>query len=360
MLQKKMSLSDIIFRNNGFSTGFDYLRIVLAIAVVAWHGIKVVSGVDSAEWHGSLRSLAGLMLPMFFSLSGFLVAGSLERVSGLCEFLLLRAIRIVPALAVEVLLSALILGACLTTLPLAGYITSDVFHRYFFNIVGHIQYQLPGVFEANPFPGIINLSLWTVPFELECYLVLSAMMLLGWAKRPWLVVAACLAAILLLTMQAYPLRDEMQYLRPKGKALILAFVIGVLVYQYRAKILYGHVFAAISALLALALLSQAWLQYLALPFVAYVTVYLGLQTPKKYTFVMRGDYSYGLYLFAFPLQQLHVFLFGINATWAGNVTFALCFGMLYAAFSWHCVEQPILTRRKIIAAFFGKTKAVSA
>lgn len=337
--------------HHGASTGFDYLRIVLAVAVICWHSIIVVDGRDVEAWAGGGRTFAAIILPMFFCLSGFLVAGSLQRTPLLKDFLLLRAIRIMPALAVEVLLSALILGVLVTSLPLSEYLSSDVFRIYFLNIFGHIQYHLPGVFETNPFAHIVNLSLWTVPFELECYIALSVLILLKWERRVWLFVMLSALAILWLTFDAYAIREAMQSLRPKGKGLILAFLLGVLCYHLRYRIVYSPALFWGSLTLSLVLLSQAWLQYLALPLVAYVTVYLGLQNPPRKTFVLRGDYSYGLYLFAFPLQQLQVQLMG-GGSYLANISFAVGFGMLYAAFSWHVVEKPILRRKKEIIAGF--------
>ena len=74
----------------------------------------------------------------FFALSGFLVTGSLGR-TRLHQFVTLRVIRLIPALAVEITLSAVIIGLIFTTLPASEYLTSKGFYAYFLNIVGDIQ-----------------------------------------------------------------------------------------------------------------------------------------------------------------------------------------------------------------------------
>jgi peptidoglycan/LPS O-acetylase OafA/YrhL len=89
------------------------------------------------------------MVPAFFALSGFLVTGSALRLRATAPFLTFRVLRILPALLVEVTLSALILGALFTTLPLKSYFSDPQFFRYFGNIVGLITFHLPGVFESN-------------------------------------------------------------------------------------------------------------------------------------------------------------------------------------------------------------------
>ena len=154
------SLDDRLKATRGRPSGFDYMRVVLALGVICWHSRLTSYGEGPDARHIwlvdiALFPLAIFILPMFFSLSGFLVAGSLERSRTLLTFLGLRVFRIVPALAVEVLLSALILGPLLTTMPLQSYFSDREFQSYFLNIFGDIHYSLPGVFQSNPF-ALVN------------------------------------------------------------------------------------------------------------------------------------------------------------------------------------------------------------
>src|ERR1700761_3676596 len=113
------TIQDRISETGGRSTGFDYMRLVLALAILGWHSIVTCYGSVAQDAVGAspARPLIALLLPAFFALSGFLVAGSLERSRTIPMFLGLRALRILPALAVESLISALIIGPLLTTLP---------------------------------------------------------------------------------------------------------------------------------------------------------------------------------------------------------------------------------------------------
>ncbi len=74
---------------------------------------------------------------------------------------------------------------------------------------------------------------------------------------------------------------------------------------------------------------------------AYATVWAGLQRMP----VLPGDYSYGLYLVGYPLQQLYVSLFPGGPWWN---TFFVCLplGLGLAAVLWHTVERPVLTNKK--------------
>lgn len=345
----RIKLSQRIEEVGGASTGFDYMRIGLAISILCWHTLYTLYGADfERPFWNSWRMLAGGLLPMFFALSGFLVSGSLIRSRSIGKFISLRAIRLYPALAVEILLSALILGPLLTTLPLSQYYSNREFWAYFHNILGYITYPLPGLFTENPAPSLTNLSLWTIPFELECYICLTVIALLGLQTRRLLLLAGFIFLVVVKTYTVAHLGDAGQFGPPSGRVLVASFLGGVLAYCYRDKIPFSGGLFAVALVLDLLLTRYAITAYLAVIPTVYVTVYLGLLNPPKYTFLMRGDYSYGLYLFAFPIQQTYALLFPQHRVWWLSIAFTLCLGLAYAAFSWHVIEKPILRRKNEI------------
>ena len=180
------TIATVMDEKPGNASGFDCLRIALAISVMVWHSPANSYGPDGEYLvRGGLIGwpLTLCILPSFFALSGFLVAGSLAR-NTLPGFLTLRALRIVPALAVEVTLSALMIGPLVTTLPLWHYFSDREFIHYFLNIGGDIHYFLPGVFNDLPLPQYVNLQLWTVPWELTCYIAIVVAATLGIIRRP--------------------------------------------------------------------------------------------------------------------------------------------------------------------------------
>ncbi|BAN23757.1 acyltransferase family protein [Caballeronia insecticola] len=349
-----ITLADRIEQVGSASSGFDYLRIGLAIGVVCWHSIVTTQGFGYEQplWD-SWRMLIGGLLPMFFALSGFLVSGSLVRTKSIGRFLSLRAIRLYPALAVEVLLSALILGPLLTKLPLSEYFSRHEFWAYFHNIIGYITFPLPGLFDDNPFPSITNVSLWTIPFELECYICLTVFALIGLKRRFLLLLAVCVMMVCATYMLAHR-PNAIQFDTPPGRLLVGCFLGGVLAYLYRDRIPFSGGLFALALALHFLLTRHAWTAYLSIFPTAYVTAWLGLLNPPKRTFLLRGDYSYGLYLFAFPIQQAYAQLFPQHRViWLATLC-ALAAGLAYAAFSWHCVEKPILKRKNEIIATAGR------
>src|ERR1700733_2446090 len=231
------TLAHKIIAADGRPSGFDYLRIGLALSVVFIHVPQVVYGWDVAYsfWIPWLRPASAIVVPMFFALSGFLVAGSMLRSKTLVTFFGLRILRIAPALSVEVMLSALILGPIFTNLPLQEYFTSPLFFRYFYNLIGHVQYVLPGTFANNPFPDRVNNQLWTIPPELKCYILMGLMSLcLVFRSRIYLLIVT--VAFNVLVFVFYHDTDEAGRINVPPVAIIGAFLAGVTLFMFRDRI----------------------------------------------------------------------------------------------------------------------------
>jgi peptidoglycan/LPS O-acetylase OafA/YrhL len=345
------TISERYGRIGGFTSGFDYLRIALAVCVVFNHAIFVTDQYAwVALWGTWWRAAYGQIMPAFFALSGFLVAASLERRPTVSHFMTMRAIRLIPALSVELALSMLIIGVLFTDLPLRTYFSSGMFWSYFGNLVGIIQFNLPGVFHHNP-SAQVNGSLWTLPFELECYIALALLYLSGFIQHRRRLVCGLLAIFALVgAWIALRYQPSWEAGPLPGRYFVLAFLVGVAFQIWRDKIrLNGWVCLAAVALSSL-LVMRVDTGLLAIVPITYATIYLGMLHPKRIPIVLSGDYSYGLYLFAFPIQQAEVALFPAYAWWGYNAAFALVLGSAYAAFSWWCIEKPILARKKVIAA----------
>ena len=136
-----------------------------------------------------------------------------------------RGLRIVPALAVEITLSALLLGPLLTTESMAQYFSDPKFFKYFLNVLGLIHYQLPGVFLQNPYPDVVNGSLWSVPYELECYAGLTILSIIALAKNKKAPLAVIiLGAFVLLTVsqlrETHDLAVELRASRPRSHLML--------------------------------------------------------------------------------------------------------------------------------------------
>ena len=330
----------------GRPTGFDYLRLALAVLIVCWHSIVTSYGLaaqtvaSSAPW----RPLIAVLLPAFFTLSGFLVAGSLERSKTIGMFLGLRALRIYPALAVESLIAALILGPLLTTKSLGAYVSDHDFHIYFLNILGDPQFVLPGVFKTNPI-DLVNIQLWTIPYELRCYVMLTGLAVLGAVRRPAILLAATLAYMawgLTDTLLHYPFYAT-YVAGPAPAWLLLAnFLCGVLLHAYRERIPWKWSWGLASLAAALVLYDIPAGHYAAVPLLSYATVFFGLTNPPKTGLLKGADYSYGIFLYGSVIQQTFVALAPWGRHWWINIAVSVPASALVAALSWHLVEKRAL------------------
>lgn len=323
---------------------------------------------------------------IFFAVSGFLVARSWAYDARPLSFAMKRALRLMPALVVSLLLTALVLGPLTTTLPLSTYLQEPGTKAYVLsNATFQLNVFLPGVFAHTPFPSVVNASLWTLPLEVKAYCLVLVLGLLGLFGRRRLLmpIAAIFLALLAVgaTRRSIPLGDNLVAMMDEiqaAPATVAQTRVGF--YQEPARLLV--VFAIGASLFALArwvplrwgvagALAVAWgvavavggagvvpmATALALPYVvlllAYRTAHL-VRLPRR-----LGDYSYGLYIFAFPLQQAILQWFGPTSGW---VTLALTLPLLVAlaVASWHFVEAPALTLKQRIWQPLERAAAATA
>ena len=228
----------VLAATRGLGPGFDSCRLALATLIVVVHALQLTNtqAAIAARWFEARE----ILVPAFFALSGFLVWGSFLRIRDLTQFMAFRVLRILPALFVEVALSALALGPLTTRPPLRDYVADPQFPAYFSNVLGVIRYQLPGVFSANP-QQIVNGSLFTVPSEMACYLTLAALIYMNIAQKKYLMLGAfVLIEVAMALFYGVSGRDlhAIDY-----KQFILDFYAGALLYAFRDRVLRGFFLA---------------------------------------------------------------------------------------------------------------------
>jgi len=356
-----MTLAEKLDITAGRPAGFDYMRLILALAVVSFHTVDLTYGpkLGHQVWDNPFYgSFAMWIVPAFFALSGFLVAGSLERCKTIAGFLYLRIIRIFPALIVEITLSALVLGPVMTALPLGKYFHDPLFYHYFLNCIGDIHYFLPGLFAHNPIPMMVNRQLWTVPFELQCYVILGALGVLGIAHHRGLFAAVVFALFGAVAFHLM-LHHALQRTPLPGHALVTCFLFGVLAYNFRHIIPHSLFIAILAFLAAVWLLWHPNGQFLAPLPVAYVVVFLGLTNPGRTAILESGDYSYGIYLYSVPIQQAVIATGWFPRNGWVDLAVSLPIVVLLAVCSWHFFEKRCLELRRFrpsIDNLFGLTR----
>ena len=259
---------------------------------------------------------------MFFALSGFLVCGSLVRCRTLGTFLALRVLRLFPALVVETVLSALVIGPVFTSLPLNSYFEDPSFLGYFTSLVGVVKYKLPGVFTTNPFPVYVNGQLWTLPYELYCYILLAVAVLLGLVRRDARFAAVVIVLVLFAFVRGLFKIAPTGAVGVWGPVLVLCFLVGVAADLFRDKIVWSGRLAAASLVARFVLVIALGQTLVALP-ATHPTIYLGLLDPPRVSLVAKGDDSHGSVLYGFPIQQAT--LAALEPGWHWSVNLAIAF-----------------------------------
>src|SRR4051794_29915781 len=180
-------------RHRRGANNFDLLRLFAAGCVLFTHSFALTDTGEPA-WSRTTLDGGSLGVLIFFAISGFLVARSWSYDPRLLSFCAKRALRLLPALVVCLLLTALVLGPLVTTLSTSSYLENPATKRFVLdNATLQTRYTLPGVFGdvPNPHPTIVNGSLWTLPLEVKSYFLIAALGCLGALvarRRSWLLV----------------------------------------------------------------------------------------------------------------------------------------------------------------------------
>lgn len=356
-LRSEATLMDrVISGDNNIST----IRLALALMVLWSHSFAFYYGTEAGEpisvLTRGLYNAGNVGVACFLIMSGALVLRSWEK-SAPIDFLIKRLLRLYPAYFVAVFFGAFIVAPIYAGLPLSQVITDHFLKWLLKNIAFNGYAPVDGVFVHSPVK-VINGSLWSIFFEVICYIAMTAAVVLF---RKGLVPILCSVLVLLTACKMYA--DGMGWNPGFGIIGKLFgwpylwfsvgswFVTGMLFYKLRAHIPRSP---AILMLIGVTIASAIWLpqqpivakvivDVLYVPCLAYCLFYL-CSSPKRAEeeLARRYDLSYGLYLYAFPLQQMilsgfdyHVPFFIYVAT-AAIVTTAMAF------MSWNFIERPAI------------------
>lgn len=341
------------YRNN-----LTLVRLVLASAVIWTHSVWRVSGRQGTDEFAAVLGapISQFAVDGFFFLSGMLVYASLLRRGSALAFATARLARLWPALAVSVLATVAV-GAFVTTAPGLAYFGGATARFVLGNLSlssGH--YLLTGIL-CGGVPCNVNGSLWTIPWEVRCYLLLLLLFVTG-LSSPAAMKRLVLPATLTFALAMDVPQVQAAIAAAAGKGVLWnltmidrlwsMFALGIAAYLFRDRIRLS--WAACAGLLALVVLS-AWLlpvPHLSGIFVGYAVLCAGFLSARGGAISGRWpDYSYGMYIYAFPVMMAIAALLPVRHHGQLAVLNALV-TLPLAALSWHGVEKPVLdlTRRR--------------
>lgn len=326
---------------------FLLVRLLAALAVLVSHGVALHSGhAETEPWRQAFGITPGsVAVDVFFVVSGLLITQSLDRRRDAIAFWAARLLRIWPGLLVALVLTTLV-GSALTKLPATRYwLAADTWRYLLWNstVVWRTAYELPGLFTDNPFPRAVNGSLWSLRFEVRAYLGLFVAWwcLQAWG-RPGAARALALAAALVL-MGLHLQAVAQGPVEASPWRLYALFAVGAALHHWRAVCPFTPAIVTAHALaLLLALFHRPWFAFtysLVLP--GLVLGVALLPQGRILKFNRLGDLSFGVYLYAFPVQQC-VMQWCPTCSLSASMAETAALTLTLAALSWHWVEKPMV------------------
>ena len=342
----------LIYLCIGKNNNFNLIRIIAALAVLVTHSFALSIGTGDVEpLKKSLDITIGMIaIDVFFITSGFLVTSSLMNRQNIIEFSCARALRIFPALWIMLVITVLFIGPYFSANSLPSYLF-DYKTRYYFvkcsTLFTGVSYELPGVFNTNPYNNAVNGSLWTLPWEVRMYTILAVTWIgaacLGRfrdiAFRILIIAYFIISAICVIAIDFGSLSTayDTQF------RLFFMFFTGSAIYILRRIIhLSTSSFCFVIIIVAISTIQKVFfhtIYHLSIAYIVFYLAYVPAGFIRKYNLI--GDYSYGIYIYAFPVQQsLAALIPGISVLYMFMSSAAVT--ILLAGISWHAVEKRTL------------------
>ncbi|GHA81733.1 acyltransferase [Algimonas arctica] len=346
---------------DGHDNFFTPLRLIFALLVMVGHAFAVQAGNGDSEPHVFLHyTFSYLAVNMFFIASGLLVTKSILYRGDVPAFLAARSLRIMPALVVHMLFVALVVGTFMTTLPLLDYLThKDVWMQPFKVLTFYdTDMILPGVFTANG-EQYGSAPLWTLRYEVLCYIATFLAFSLGFLRRKWMVLAQfVIPSLVWIAGQNFGLFESLPATTESATRFGIAYGLGAMIYAYRDVIRVHWI--AIPALAALSwiLRDTPMVEVTANLMLACFVIWVAYVKAPKFAWMQRvTDLSYGIYIYHWVVMQVIIGLLP-NATVLSLFMFSLPVVVGLAWLSWTFVEKPMLAYKKPFGAWlrFGRSQ----
>lgn len=360
--------SEKLLISSARGNNFDAIRFLLASSVILCHSYVICLGYErflETEPFMVLSqkqiSLGSFAVDIFFIISGFLVAKSFENSSGSFEYLKKRVLRIFPGFIIAMVGSFLVVGfigsgKSFNFSGFFSYIDSLQLKRELIHILTLQKPFQREFFNGLPEPGL-NDSVWTIHYEFISYLLLPVLAIAGLFRKKTTILVVFILCYLLLFLQTwgiiFPYNDQARtliidnpYYYPR---FFTYFLSGTCFYIYRDVIKRNHILALVS-FVAVAL-SFTWIRCVdqVLPVAGTYFLFYAAYHPtvKLNNFAKYGDFSYGIYLYGWPVQM--VVMYYLKDSINPYVLFLVAFPLatLLAFLSWHLIEQPFLRLKRV-------------
>lgn len=321
----------------GRDNGLNLIRLCLAFLVIVSHAYPIGGfGPDPALGDLGLGSLA---VGGFFAISGYLITKSRFQ-TGFRKFAIRRALRIFPGYWVCLIFTAFV-AAGLAGIVRGGWSLLDAFSFFAINVPmikaggNDIGTTLAGL----PYQEAWNGSLWTLRYEVLCYIVTGVALTFAFVRRHRVVLAVAFGVVTACSLFVHS--RGVDGVVADIALLIPFFLAGATIYVYSDKIQSNSWLALLAAGLFIATISTGSGRSLSALPLAYILLWLGIVLPKSVGRVAaKDDISYGTYLYAFPVQQLLVTVGAHHLGVLAYIVLSIAITAPLAVLSWVYIERP--------------------
>lgn len=328
---------------------FNSIRLLFALLVIFSHSFPLGTGSYAYEplyrITGGQTEFGKLAVWGFFVISGFLITQSWLRSPSAIKFLRRRVGRIYPGFIVISLLSAIFVVPYASD---AHTYTQIPWHRFISHTLRLNQWEMPPVFTKNAHPNIMNGSLWSIPFEFWCYLGILFLGMCRLLERRYLVLSLLVIVIgcrLAIDITAWKGSTEILaevFGDPDTWATVLPFFLAGTIFHLFG----GHTLlrAPVAIIAAVVLVISYFIPHGYIVTMPTCGSYLLMQLAylpalNRLKLGKYGDFSYGVYLYAFPVQQLLVMSGGGSMRPLELFALAAPITLVLGALSWFLVER---------------------
>lgn len=340
---------------NDRSNAFDAVRLALATMVVFAHCYFLVDGAIDREplWvlsHGQLQS-GQVAVYLFLCISGFLVTRSFLTSRSLRSYLSKRFARIVPGFLTATFLGLVVLAPLLATGTIGEFFSRQNWLAICINALALRQTGVSGVLDPNPVK-LVHGTLWTIKYEFDCYILTALIGSLGLLSRRFAIATFAVIVVVLialnLAVERLPAIDTgiaglLISSPPRWPELLPFYFAGAAIYVFRKSIpLSGILFMAANGILLISLFTGGARVAMLLAG-SYAIIYLALSANGRISiFGRHTDLSYGVYLYAWPVQQLVVFASRNALSPLALFAISMPISLFVAYCSWRLIEEPAL------------------
>jgi peptidoglycan/LPS O-acetylase OafA/YrhL len=335
------------------SNNLNAMRLALATMVMFSHSFALSYGAKGVEPLAAFtrrqETFGSLAVDLFFAISGMLITASWFHSKSMADFLMRRILRIYPGFIVALGFSGALTWLCCPDfrqklghgLRWLQLLLTDAVN------LDSLSAAWPGTFAHNPFPGYSNGSLWTIPKEFNCYLLVALIGLFCLYKRRIWILMAAIAVSLLYAWEFFFVTpapfDSQSNPQNSSFRFFAYFLVGMLFWLFRDKIRFTWPLALVCAgALLVASRFPPFFSLAFLPMGTYLALYAGLTKPVRVTrWTEATDISYGIYLYAFPVQQF-VAMFPQMRSATLNLLTSVPTTVVLAFLSWTLVEHRFL------------------